>query len=182
MFMAIAAIELISVARGVLAVDAMLKAGEVTLFQSAPICPGKYFIVVGGDVAAVNESLKAGLSTGLEAVTSSMVLPNCHPDVFSALASATEVDTVRAIGVVETMSAPSALEAADAAAKAANVQLVQIRLGQGMGAKAFFSFAGEVADVKSSAKAAEEVVSSQGLLVDISVISGPHPDLPAVVI
>jgi microcompartment protein CcmL/EutN len=182
MNMAIAAIELISVARGVITADAMLKAGDVTLFQSCPICPGKYFIVIGGEVAAVKESLDAGLKIGLEAVTGSMILPNCHPDVFSALASATEVGRVRAIGVVETMSAPSALEAADAAAKAANVTLVQIRLGQGMGAKAFFSFIGEVADVKSSAKAAEEVVSSLGLLVDISVISGPHPDLPAVVI
>ena len=76
----------------------------------------------------------------------------------------------------------AAIEAADAAAKAASVTLVEIRIGRGMGAKAFFSFLGEVADVHAAAEAARAVVAPRGLLVDIAEITGPHPDLPMVVL
>ena len=51
---AIATIELISVARGILAADAMLKAADVRLYEAHPICPGKYLVVVGGQVGAVD--------------------------------------------------------------------------------------------------------------------------------
>ncbi|MFA0889584.1 MAG: BMC domain-containing protein [Synergistales bacterium] len=182
MRMAIATVELISVARGVLAADTMLKAASVTLYEAHPICPGKFIIVVGGEVGAVEESLKAGLLVGREAVSDSMILPNVHPDVFRALAGSSEPGPARAIGIVETMAGPCAIEAADAAAKAASVTLVEIRIGRGMGAKAFFSFLGEVADVHAAAEAARAVVAPRGLLVDIAEITGPHPDLPMVVL
>ena len=116
---AIATIELISVARGILAADAMLKAADVRLYEAHPICPGKYLVVVGGQVGAVEESLRAGVRIGREAVSDHMILPNVHPDVFRALAMATEPGSARAIGIVETMAAPCAIEGADAAAKAA---------------------------------------------------------------
>ena len=45
---AIALIELTSIARGVVASDAMAKTAPVKLLQSQTICPGKYLIVVGG--------------------------------------------------------------------------------------------------------------------------------------
>ena len=182
MRMAIATVELVSVARGVLVADTMLKAANVTLYEAHPICPGKFIIVVGGEVGAVEESLKAGLLVGREAVGDSMILPNVHPDVFRALAGSSEPGLARAIGIVETMAGPCAIEAADAAAKAANVTLVEIRLGRGMGAKAFFSFIGEVADVHAAAEAARTIVAPRGLLVDIAEITGPHPDLPMVVL
>ena len=102
---AIATIELISVARGILAADAMLKAADVRLYEAHPICPGKYLVVVGGQVGAVEESLRAGVRIGREAVSDHMILPNVHPDVFRALAMATEPGNARAIGIVETMAA-----------------------------------------------------------------------------
>ncbi len=65
--------------------DAMLKAADVTLYEAHPICPGKYLVVVGGQVGAVEESLQAGVRIGREAVSDHMILPNVHQDVFSAL-------------------------------------------------------------------------------------------------
>lgn len=179
---AIATIELISVARGVLAADAMLKAADVRLYEAHPICPGKYLVVVGGQVGAVEESLRAGVRIGREAVSDHMILPNVHPDVFRALAMATEPGNARAIGIVETMAAPCAIEGADAAAKAANISLLEIRLGRGMGAKAFFSFVGDVSDVHAAAEAAKRIIAPKGLLVDVVEITGPHPDLPRIVL
>jgi microcompartment protein CcmL/EutN len=180
--MAIATIELVSVARGMFTADAMLKAADVVLYEAHPICPGKYLIVVGGEVGAVKASKEAGEVAGREAVVDSMILANVHPDVFTAMAACTSPVPGRAIGIVETMSAPCAIEGADAAAKAANVVLVEIRLGRGMGAKAFFSFVGDVSDVHAAAEAARKIIEPRGLLVDIAEITGPHPDLPMIVL
>lgn len=174
---AIATMELISVARGVLATDRMLKAAQVTLYESHPICPGKFVIIIGGEVGAVDASLRAGIRSGAEAVSDHMLLPNVHQDVFRALAGASEVPRAHAMGVVETMAAPCAIEGADAAAKAANISLTEIRLGRGLGAKSYFTFVGDVADVHEASEAARKVIEPKGLLVDIVEITGPHPDL-----
>ena len=174
---ALAVVELISVARGVAAADEMLKGGDVTLHVSCSICPGKYLIVAGGQVGAVKSALKAGLAAGAEAVTDSLLLPNAHPDLFPALSGATDPGALASLGVVETLSGPAAVEGADAAAKAARVRLLEIRLGRGLGAKAIFSFTGDVSEVRTAAKAAENLIAPKGLLVDLTVIPRPHKDL-----
>jgi microcompartment protein CcmL/EutN len=109
-----------------------------------------------------------------------MFLPNVHPQVISALSCSTEVKDIRDLGIVEAMSAPSVLEAADAAVKASRVNLIEVRVGRGMGSKSFFSVTGDISDVKNAVKAAEGVISSRGLLVEAVVISRPHKDLVGV--
>jgi microcompartment protein CcmL/EutN len=179
---AIATLELISVARGYLSADAMLKSGNVNLLFSSPICPGKYLIVIGGQVGAVKNALAAGSAVAEEALADSMIIPNVHPDIFPAISCATVVESVESLGIVETMSAPAAIEAADAAAKAAKIQLIEIRLGRGMGAKSAFTYTGDVSEAKTAAAAARNVVEAKGLLVDVVVIPRPHPDLKSFVL
>ncbi len=174
---AIATIESISVARGFLAADRMLKAADVNLLTACTTCPGKFLIVVGGQVGAVRNALRVGLEVGAEAVIDSMLIPNVHGDVFAAIANATDVETIKDLGFVETMAAPVAIEAADAAAKAAQVKLIEIRIGRGMGAKAFFSFTGEISDVNSALSSARAIVAARGLMVDAVAISRPHKQL-----
>ena len=61
---AIGFLELSSIAKGVEAADAILKAAESDLIYSKATCPGKYTILFKGDVAAVKSSLDAGLAIG----------------------------------------------------------------------------------------------------------------------
>ena len=56
-------LELNSIARGVEAGDAMLKAAEVTLLKAGSVCPGKYTVVISGEVAAVKAAMDAGRAT-----------------------------------------------------------------------------------------------------------------------
>ncbi len=174
---AIATIELISIARGFTTADVMLKSGNVSMLFASPICPGKYLIVVGGQVGAVENALKNGLETAGEMAVDHSLLPNIHGDIFPAIARATPVSDFKALGIVETMSAPAAFEGADAAVKAARVDLIEIRLGRGMGAKSLFLFTGEIAEARTAAAAAEKVIAGRGLLVDIAVLTRPHRDL-----
>lgn len=179
---AIAIVELISVARGILVADAMLKSADVTLYIAGTTCPGKYLVVAGGHVGAVKSALASAEAVGKEAITDSLLIPNVHKDIFPALCSGNDIDKVGALGVVETMSAPATIEAADAAAKASSVKIIEIRMGKGMGAKSFFTFTGDVSEVRTAARAAEAKVADKGLLVDIAVVANPHKELPKFVV
>ncbi len=166
-------IELTSIAAGYQVADAMLKAAEVEIILSRTICSGKYIVLIGGDVAAVTSSVEAGSITGRGSVIDSFIIPNVHKDVFPAISGTSKVDLLQALGIVESFSVASLVEAADAAVKAARIQLIEIRLAMALGGKAFLTLTGEVAAVQAAVDAGAAVVAEKGLLVNKVVI--PHP-------
>ena len=117
-------IELTSIASGFLVCDAMLKAADVSVVLSRSICSGKYMVMVRGDVAAVEAAVSAGISGCRFAVIDSFVIPNLHEAVFPASAGSSKVEELNALGIVESFSVAALIEGADAAVKAANVQLI----------------------------------------------------------
>jgi microcompartment protein CcmL/EutN len=174
---AIGLIELNSIAAGIDVTDAMLKTANVTLIISRTICSGKYMIVVGGEVAAVQASVDSGRNRWEGAVIDSIVLPNVHPSVFPAISGSTIVRKVGALGIIESFSVASLIEAADAAVKAADVQLVEIRLAMALGGKAFVSMTGDVSAVNSAVEVGATAVIQKGLLVNKVVIPAPDKEL-----
>src|SRR5579872_5831922 len=108
-------IELTSIAAGFQACDAMLKAADVDLLLSRSICSGKYMVMVRGEVGAVEASVSAGVSQTRFSVIDSFVIPNLHESVFPAISGATKVETLGALGVLESFSVASLIEGADAA-------------------------------------------------------------------
>lgn len=170
-------IELSSIAAGFQVSDAMLKAADVELVLARTICSGKYMVLVRGDVAAVDASVGAGLSAGNFSVIDSFVIPNVHESVFPAISGTNKVDNLEALGVIESFSVASLIEAADAAVKAANVQLIELRLAMALGGKAFVTMTGNVADVQSAVEVGSQVVAQRGLLVNRCVIPHPRPEL-----
>jgi microcompartment protein CcmL/EutN len=170
-------IELSSIAAGYLVADAMLKAAEVELVLSRTICSGKYMVMVGGDVAGVTSSVEAGETAGQGAVIDSFVIPNVHPSLFPAISGMNKVDALEAMGIVESFSVAAMIEAADAAVKAANVQLIELRLAMALGGKAFVTLTGDVAAVQAAVDAGAAVVASKGMLVNKVVIPNPRREL-----
>ena len=132
---AIGLIELTSIAAGFRTADAMLKASAVQLLLSRSICSGKYIVLVGGDVAAVRASVDAGREVSKGMIVDTFVIPNVHRDVFPALAGTAQVHMLEALGIVESFSVASLIEAADAAVKTARVQLIEIRLAMALGVR-----------------------------------------------
>ena len=170
-------IELSSIAAGFVVADAMLKAAEVEILLSRTICSGKYMVLVGGDVAAVTASVEAGTTIGEGSVIDTFVIPNVHPSIFAALGGTAKVTTLEALGIIESFSVASMIEAADAAAKAAHVQLVELRLAMALGGKAFVTLTGDVAAAQAAVDAGAAVVASKGLLVNKVVIPAPRREL-----
>ncbi|MGA2624109.1 MAG: BMC domain-containing protein [Bacteroidota bacterium] len=170
-------IELTSIAAGYQAADAMLKAAEVEIILSRTICSGKYMVLVGGDVAAVTSSVEAGCVAAQGSVIDTFVIPNVHAAVFPAIGGTSKVDLLEALGIVESFSVAALIEAADAAVKAARVQLIEIRLAMALGGKAFLTLTGEVAAVQSAVDAGAAIVAEKGLLVNKVVIPQPRKEL-----
>ncbi|MBI5731162.1 MAG: BMC domain-containing protein, partial [Ignavibacteriales bacterium] len=52
-------IEMTSIAAGMQAADIMLKTSQVELILSRTICSGKYIVLIGGEVAAVQSAVDA---------------------------------------------------------------------------------------------------------------------------
>lgn len=170
-------IEFKSVARGILSTDAIVKKASVRILETHPVCPGKYVTVFCGEVAEVKESLEAGLEVGGDLVVNHLFIPYLHESVIPAITATTEIKEFGAIGVIETFSITTCVVAADIAAKAADIKLIEIRLSNGLGGKGYFVMTGPLTDVEAAMEKAKEYASKDGLLTSSSIIENPHPDL-----
>jgi microcompartment protein CcmL/EutN len=172
---ALGLLEVSSIARGYTVTDAMVKRAPVKVLESRPVTPGKYVILVSGDVAEVEEALKAGLATAGDALVDRLFLPQAHsqilPRVRGEEAPRVAVD---ALAVVETGSVASTLLSADAAAKAAEVFLLEMRLAVGIGGKGYFSMTGDLHQVEAALEAAKGAIGAW--LVMTELIARPHDD------
>jgi microcompartment protein CcmL/EutN len=165
--------EFSSIASGMQGADLMLKAAEVELILSRTICSGKYMVLIGGEVAAVQSSIDAAIHNLEYAIIDTFVIPNVHPTLFPALAGHSNIEMLEALGILEAFSVASLIEGADAAVKAANVKIIEIRLAMALGGKAFATFTGEVAAVQAAIDSGSKIIADKGLLVNKVVI--PHP-------
>ena len=169
---AIGMVEFNSIARGIYAADQMVKISEVEIVTAASTCPGKYIAIVHGDVAAVEDSVRIGERME-EFFVDSIVIPNVDPGVFPAITGATMPDRVQAIGIMESFSLATMIICADQILKAAELQAIELRLGNGLGGKAYFTYTGDVAAVKAGTDAGEAIAQEKGLLVNSEVIPSP---------
>ena len=167
---AIGILESNSIAKGIEAADAVLKAADTALLYAKPVCPGKYTILFYGDVAAVNASLDAGAAVIDAHLVDSVVIPRIHPQVIQAISLSTAPDGVNAVGVMEFFSVTAAVYAAD-------VTLLDVRLGVGIGGKSFAVLTGEVAAVEEAVRCGMAAGEEKGLAVTSTVIPSPRKEI-----
>ena len=170
-------IELSSVAAGFQAADTMLKASNVRLVLSRSICSGKYMVLIAGDAAAVISAVDAGCEAANGCLIDKFTVANIHPDVITALGRSQPGEPTGALGILESFNVATLLQAADAAAKSANVTLMEIRLAMALGGKAFLTMTGDVGSVQAAVAAGRQIISEAGVLVNAVVIARPHPDV-----
>ena len=174
-FPALALLEFSSIAAGIAAGDAMVKHAPVAAIQTGTVQPGHYLVLVTGDVASVEEAVKAGQEMGRETLRDQVFLPNVDPDVVRALGGQRQLPAGDALGIVETVAVAAAIGAGDAGIKGAEVDLIQIRLADGLGGKGLVFFTGLVSDVEAAVEIA--ATAAQPHLLRQVVISQLHPDM-----
>lgn len=166
-------IETASIARGVEALDALLKRARVEILLTTVAPRGKYLILFGGGVAEVEEALKAGLRTAGESVVDHFLIPSVHPQLPGAIKGRVKVAGLEAVGLIETRDVASAVYAGDAAAKAARVTLIEAR--HQPGGKGLVVMTGSVGDVRAAVAAGVASVKGAGMLVAEVVIPLADP-------
>ena len=170
-------VEVKNISKGIRVTDEMLKSAGVSLIQSGSVCPGKYVTVVGGDLSSIQAAVEHAEEYAEVALIDKFVIGNLGEKVFEALYGTCEVKEKKALGVIETFTAASAILAADAAVKSAMITLIEVRVARGMGGKCFVTLTGDVADVKAAVEAGGKIAAEDGVLINTEVIANPHPEL-----
>ncbi|MDF1798074.1 MAG: BMC domain-containing protein [Planctomycetota bacterium] len=172
-------LEFATVPRGIEAADALLWEATVELLFSAPVQPGKYVILFSGSVDDVRSALRRGEEIGGQDVIDRLHIPQVHEQVEVALRRKDEYieGKLDAIGVIETTTVASAIQAADRALKKATVDLFDLRIANGLGGKSFLCLVGEVSDVRAAVAEAAGAASEAGRLSRDVVIANPHEEL-----
>jgi microcompartment protein CcmL/EutN len=174
---AIGIVETSSIAKGFEIADTMLKTANIEIIVNRTICPGKYMIMLGGDVDAVHSAVEVGRRVGAHTVVDDFVIANVHPAVFPAISGVSHLPDLKALGVIESFSVASIIEAADAAVKATPIQLICIHLAMAIGGKGWVSMTGDVASVEEAVEIGAGVIQKRGLLVEKVVIAAPRPEI-----
>lgn len=175
---ALALIEFDSIAAGLQAGDAMAKKASIARLIAGTVQPGHYLVLISGEVADVDEALKAGRETGSTHIVDTVLLPHVHPAVVNAIAGGRDVRSGTALGVIETATVPAAIRSADAGVKGAQVALLEVRLADGLHGKGLTLFTGEVSDVEAAIEIGLGAIEPQ-LVVNQVVIAQLHPEMKA---
>jgi len=175
--MVLGVLEYSSIAVGIKALDEMVKIAPVRIIEARTMCPGKYLIVFTGDVASVEYSFNKGYDTGKSFIVDSLFLPRVHPDVIPAIGQVVTTGEWKAIGIIETLSVVSSIEAGDLAAKKGGVKIIEIRLAIGFGGKSYVKMQGTLDEVEVAMEAGISQARTKNLLCMSTLIPQPHHEI-----
>ena len=156
----------------------MAKRAPITALHTGTVQPGHYLVLIAGEVGDVEEAVDAGTRASADSLLDLVLLPDIHPDVVEAVRGRRIGGDVEALGIVETITVASIIEAADAGIKGAAVDLLEMHLADGLGGRGYLLFGGAVSDVE----AAVEIGGGrahEGTLVRRAVISQLHDEMRA---
>lgn len=174
---AIGMVEITTVSAGFAAADEMAKAADVEILQAEVTCPGKFVILVTGELSAVKASVDSAENRYRDKVIDTFVLGNPHESIFPAIYGTAEPKDVNAVGILETYDVAALIVAADLAAKTAIVELIELRLAKGMCGKSYMILTGSVSAVQAAIDKAKSETGDRGMFLDSTVIARPSDKL-----
>ncbi|GAB4378051.1 MAG: BMC domain-containing protein [Calditrichia bacterium] len=178
---AIALIEFNDLAHGITAGDAMVKKAPILMLKAGTISRGKYLVLIGGSTASVKESYSEGLMVGGDGVIDSVFLPDVHEQVHEALLGTRRPVDWESLGILETGTVASIIQAADAGIKGARVNIVEMRLGDGYGGKGYVLFTGTVEEVQAAMDIGLAVIQDRHIEIFSQIIPSLHAHLTAAI-
>ena len=149
---ALAMLDVAEVPAGLRALDALAKEAPIHVHGAGTIQGGRFLILFGGEVEPVNFAFAKALAGAGAALWDQVLLPDAEPRLLPAIEDAAlrwpaPGDT---LGALQAGSPPTLLRALDAALKGTAVELVQLRIAEGLGGKAIAMLWGETAEVEAA--------------------------------
>ncbi len=154
---ALAMLDVAEIPYGLRALDTLVKEAPVTVLGAGTIQCGRYLIMFAGQVQAVQFAFDKAIPAAGEAVFDSVLLPHAESRIVPAIQNAAirwpaPGDT---LGSVQAGSPPTLVRGVDGALKGAQVELVQLRIAEGLGGKAIAMLWGETPDVEAAISLAQ---------------------------
>lgn len=159
---ALAMLDIGDVPFGLLALDALAKEAEVEVISRGTVQSGRYFILFGGQVEPVQRAFDKAAAASGPSLVDAVLLPYAEARITPAIRDGktrwpAPGDT---LGVLQNGTPPTLLRAVDAALKGALVDLVQLRIGDGLGGKGIALLWGETPDVEAAVEIADGTLTS----------------------
>jgi microcompartment protein CcmL/EutN len=176
MRIAVGMAEFKSIVIGIEAADKMIKAADVDVMMTKTVCPGKFVVMLSGNVADVRESINFAVDSMRDSLLDYFIIPNIHESILDAFKKSHKSTFYNAIGAMEFNRVASGVKALDVVLKAANVKLLKLNFGGGISGKCYFIVDGLVSDVEEALLAAEQKTDINRLMHKI-VIPNPTAEL-----
>ncbi len=173
---AIGVLEISSISRGYFTLDKLVKKAASRILEASSVSPGKFLILINGEVADVEESMNEALLIAHPYVLDSVHIPDIHPEVLPAIYAQNQFPVEESLGIVEVTTVSSGVLAADRACKESNVHLIDFRMARGIGGKSYFFITGSLDNVESGTETAQETLFEKATLVRTDIIARPHED------
>lgn len=172
-------LEFKRIAAGIEASNQMIKAANVELLSARYICPGKYIVLIAGDLSAVKSSVNAGVEAAEKELIKKLVIPKINKDLIDIIQNKrNKVEEIKALGILEYSSIASGIIAADAAIKASEVKFLKIVLGMRTAGKSLIIFTGSIEACRQGLNAAEAAnKDNEKYLLGKKLISSPEKKL-----
>ncbi|MCA9759021.1 MAG: BMC domain-containing protein [Candidatus Eisenbacteria bacterium] len=203
---ALAVLELPEIHPGLFVLDAMVKEAPIEVLSATPIPPGRFLIVVTGAVGEVESAYHRGATlaergggnvpgnvtgdvmgratghitgqaAGRVTVHDRLFLADVAPAVLAALRPDRKEREIDALGIFETASVASCLDASDRLVKGADVRLEQLHLARGIAGRSFGVVTGRQDMVEAALELAEERGEHHARWVGSSLIARPDPSI-----
>jgi microcompartment protein CcmL/EutN len=171
-------LEFSSIAKGYFALDHCLKNAKVHIIEASAISPGKFLILLRGDIEAVGKALNAAMAVATDELIDSALLPNLDKGILDALYGLSKIEADKnGLVVVETSTLSGMLVGLhNITSQKKNVQFIEVRPGRGLGGKSTAFFTGAPAELKESLEIFLRATKSNGSFIEGQFISSPHPD------
>jgi microcompartment protein CcmL/EutN len=157
----------------------MVKMASVTLAKTGIIARGKYVILITGPVGEVESAMRKGKEMAGKTLVDDVLIRNVHAQVLAALDKRHPVEKLEAVGIIETKDAIATVLAADAAAKAAAVHVLEVKTVV-PGGKGYVTVTGEVGAVRAAIAAGIQAINAQHLISHVIIPQADKQLLAAV--
>lgn len=155
---ALALLELDGAPSGFIALDALAKEAPVAVIAAGTVQCGRFLITFAGEVEPVEMAFDRATRVASSALVDSVLLPHAEPRILPMMMRTTTAfpQPGDALAVLQTGASPTLLRAVDAALKGAQVELVELRLAEGLGGRGLATLWGEQHDVEAAIELASE--------------------------
>ena len=174
---ALGVLEIDSIARGLKVHDELVKRAAAHVLRAHPISPGRYLLIIGGEVAEVEESMTAAKLEADIFLHQWLLLPHIDEQVLHAISGTIVRTPMDTLGILESQSISPMIGASDVAVKQTGVTILQLRLASSIGGKAVLLIGGDVDTVEAALEVGENRIDDGFLAKEI--IRNPHEDFVA---